>query len=66
MTKQETLEQMRMVCRMLGHTSVETTQVYLHCIPQFAATITSPLDALHERKIVAFEQPERLMRRNVA
>jgi hypothetical protein len=25
--------------------SIETTQVYLHCIPQFAQTITSPMDA---------------------
>jgi integron integrase len=34
------------VQELLGHNSVETTQVYLHCIPQFAKTITSPLDAL--------------------
>lgn len=34
------------VQELLGHNTVETTQVYLHCIPQFARSITSPLDAL--------------------
>lgn len=34
------------VQELLGHNSVETTQIYLHCIPQFAQTITSPLDTL--------------------
>jgi integron integrase len=36
------------VQELLGHSSVETTQVYLHCIPQFARTITSPMDTLPE------------------
>jgi integron integrase len=40
------------VQELLGHTSVETTQVYLHCIPQFAKTITSPLDVAP--KLLAF------------
>lgn len=41
---------------LLGHTSLETTEVYTHCVGQFAADVTSPLDALRmgERKVVAF------------
>jgi integrase len=29
---------------LLGHTHLDTTQIYLHCLPRLAARITSPLD----------------------
>lgn len=29
---------------LLGHEQIETTSIYLHCIPKFACTVTSPLD----------------------
>lgn len=31
---------------LLGHTHLQTTEIYTHCIRQFASEITSPLDAL--------------------
>jgi hypothetical protein len=31
---------------LLGHAHLETTEIYTHCIRQFASEIASPLDAL--------------------
>lgn len=33
--------------RMMGHTKIETTAIYLHCVPNFASTCTSPLETLN-------------------
>lgn len=52
------------VQELLGHASVETTQIYLHCIPRFAGTIISPMDA--RNNVVPFNpstpQPQPLRR----
>lgn len=32
--------------RMLGHSKIETTAIYLHCVPNFAGKCTSPLETL--------------------
>lgn len=50
---------------LLGHSSLETTEIYTHCITQFAAQVMSPLDALMAPagKVVPFVQPESTHRR---
>lgn len=43
--------------QLLGHHSLATTEIYTHCVAQFAAHITSPLDAIAAQpaaKIIPF------------
>lgn len=45
----------RRIQEWLGHTSVETTMIYTHCVPREAGDVISPLDALTQNKVIAFE-----------
>lgn len=37
---------------LLGHASIQTTEIYLHCLPQLGARVVSPLDYQDASKIV--------------
>lgn len=48
------------VQEVLGHNSIETTQIYTHCVPEFARSIVSPLDALPQPgNVVPLQSPTR-------
>lgn len=48
----------RRIQEWLGHTSVETTMIYTHCVPRESGDVISPLDALTQNKILFFRQEE--------
>lgn len=56
----------RRIQEWLGHNSVETTMIYTHCVPRESGDVISPLDALTERKIVPFAQPQPMRRERSA
>ena len=51
-------EPLTKIQRLLGHTKLETTSVYLHCLPKLITSTRSPLDDLEGRKIVPFSSDQ--------
>lgn len=41
---------------LMGHANIETTQIYLHCLPQLASRVCSPLDADGSGNITNFRK----------
>lgn len=51
--------------QLLGHTSLETTEIYTHCVAKFAADVVSPLDVA-PCNVVAFRfEPENTAMRRI-
>ena len=42
---------LKTVSELLGHAHLETTEIYLHCLPQLASRVVSPMDRVPENVI---------------